>query len=188
MTGKRGHQLGKGTAAPSLGAPWLVHFFKRHAADDPAAAVPARDFLDRCPTSVAAKMIAVVKAVAEAPPPAFSGGGKWEAMHGEMSGFYEIRVDGPKRHHYRLFCMLERDECEGRPRRSELGAHHGQGQAVSDRAVRSRLRGGSGPRSRVSRAHSKERGEIIRPEPRPGRLTTFDSERARDETQVHRRA
>ena len=42
------------------------------------------------------------------PPPAFSGGGKWEAMHGEMSGFYEVRVDGPKRCHYRLFCLLER--------------------------------------------------------------------------------
>jgi hypothetical protein len=30
-------------------------------------------------------------------------------MHGEMSGFYEVRVDGPKRRHYRLFCILERD-------------------------------------------------------------------------------
>jgi hypothetical protein len=58
---------------------------------------------------VAAKFVAVVKAVADAPPPAFSGGGKWEAMHGEMNGFYEVRVDGPKRRHYRLFCVLERD-------------------------------------------------------------------------------
>ena len=54
-------------------------------------------------------MIAVLKAIADAPPPMFSGGGKWEAMHGDMSGFYEIRVDGPRRHHYRLFCILERD-------------------------------------------------------------------------------
>jgi hypothetical protein len=30
-------------------------------------------------------------------------------MHGEMSGFYEARVDGPQRHHYRLFCMLDRE-------------------------------------------------------------------------------
>jgi hypothetical protein len=44
----------------------------------------------------------------------FSGGGKWEAMHGAMNGFYEVRVDGPKRRHYRLFCVLER-----------LGAEHG---------------------------------------------------------------
>ncbi len=90
-------------------APWLVHFFRRHAADDPTESVPARDFLDRCSVSVAAKIIAVVKAVADAPPPAFSGGGKWEAMHGEMNGFYEVRVDGPQRRHYRLFCLLERD-------------------------------------------------------------------------------
>lgn len=89
--------------------PWRIHFFKRHAEDDPSQAAPARDFLDRCPNAVAAKLIAVVKAVADAPPPAFSGGGKWEAMHGEMSGFFEVRVDGPKRHHYRLFCVLERD-------------------------------------------------------------------------------
>jgi hypothetical protein len=71
--------------------------------------VPARDFIDRCPSSVAAKLVAVVKAVADAPPPAFSGGGKWEAMHGDMNGFYEVRADGPKRRHYRLFCLLDRD-------------------------------------------------------------------------------
>lgn len=54
-------------------------------------------------------MLAVVNAVAAAPPPQFSGGGKWEAMHGEMAGYYEVRVDGPGRRHYRLFCLLERD-------------------------------------------------------------------------------
>lgn len=95
------------TAAPRH--PWKIHFFKRHRADDPTESVPAMRFLQRCPAKVEAMMIAVVKAVAEAPPPAFSGGGKWEAMHDDMSGFYEVRVDGPQRHHYRLFCLLERD-------------------------------------------------------------------------------
>lgn len=90
-------------------SPWRIHFFKRHVEDDPSQAVPARDFLDRCPVAVAAKLIAVVKAVADAPPPTFSGGGKWEAMHGNMNGFYEVRADGPKRRHFRLFCLLERD-------------------------------------------------------------------------------
>ncbi len=51
----------------------------------------------------------MVKVVADAPPPAFSGGGKWEAMHNDMAGYYEVRVDGPQRRHYRLFCVLERD-------------------------------------------------------------------------------
>jgi hypothetical protein len=61
---------------------------------------------------VAATLIAVVKAVADAPPPSFSGGGKWEAMHDDMAGFYEARADGPGRRHYRLFCILERDGAQ----------------------------------------------------------------------------
>ena len=76
-------------------------------ADDAARVVPARDFLERC--SVAPRMAAVLKAVAEAPPNAFAGGGYWEAMHGTMAGYYEVRVDGRDRRHYRLFCVLERD-------------------------------------------------------------------------------
>lgn len=109
MTKKKERAAASASRGTVAHAPWRIHFFKRHAEDDPTQAIPARDFLDRCPTAVAAKLIAVVKAVADAPPPAFSGGGKWEAMHGEMNGFYEVRVDGPKRHHYRLFCVLERD-------------------------------------------------------------------------------
>ncbi|MGH2865667.1 MAG: hypothetical protein ACRDJX_10530 [Solirubrobacteraceae bacterium] len=49
----------------------------------------------------------MLDAVAAAPPPAFSGGGKWEAMHGDMGGYYEIRVSGPGREQFRLFCLLE---------------------------------------------------------------------------------
>ena len=106
---RRKHATSIRRAQAEARTPWRVHFFKRHVEVDPDETVLARDFLDRCPTAVAAKLIAVVKAVADAPPPAFSGGGKWEAMHGEMKGFYEARVDGPKRRHYRLFCVLERD-------------------------------------------------------------------------------
>ena len=29
-------------------------------------------------------------------------------MHGDMAGHYEVRVDGPRRRHYRLFCLLKR--------------------------------------------------------------------------------
>jgi hypothetical protein len=87
MTGKRS----KRAAGALPRQPWRVHFFQRHPADDPAQAVPARAFLDSSPIKVSATMIAVVRAVADAPPPAFSGGGKWEAMHGKMSGIYEVR-------------------------------------------------------------------------------------------------
>lgn len=48
-------------------------------------------------------------AVATAPPKRFAGGGYWEAMKGDMTGWYEVRVDGPGRHHYRLFCLLDYD-------------------------------------------------------------------------------
>lgn len=92
-------------AAPT---PWAIEFFQRHRDDDEAEAVPARDFLDAVPDKVAAKIVAVVQAVADAPPPAFSGGGMWEAMHDEMSGIYEVRVDFNGMHH-RLFCVLERE-------------------------------------------------------------------------------
>ena len=33
----------------------------------------------------------------------------WEAMHGQMSGFFEARTRGPDRRLYRLFCLLERE-------------------------------------------------------------------------------
>lgn len=43
------------------------------------SAVPTHEFLLACPTSVPVKLLAVIEAVRAAPPPAFSGGGKWEA-------------------------------------------------------------------------------------------------------------
>jgi hypothetical protein len=52
-------------------------------------------------------MRAVLAAVAAAPPKRFSGGGHWVAMHGDMTGWFEVRVNGPQRHHYRLFCLLD---------------------------------------------------------------------------------
>ena len=95
---------------PPWTGPWLIHVFQRQRSADARESVPARDYLDTCP--VAARLLAVVKAVADAPPLAFSGGGKWEAMHGLMAGLYEARVDGPHRRHYRLFCALERDGAD----------------------------------------------------------------------------
>jgi hypothetical protein len=54
-------------------------------------------------------MRAVLAQVAAAPPKRFAGGGYWEAMKGDMTGWFEVRVDGPRRHHYRLFCRLDYD-------------------------------------------------------------------------------
>ena len=94
------------SAAPK--DPWLIHFFQRHVDDAADRAVPSIDFLDGLSIKVAAEIHAVLDAVAKAPPPSFSGGGKWEAMHGDMAGFFEVRVQGGGKNH-RLFCLLERD-------------------------------------------------------------------------------
>jgi Txe/YoeB family toxin of Txe-Axe toxin-antitoxin module len=88
--------------------PWRIHFFQRDQADDAQKAVPATEFLDSIPAKVAAEIHAVLEAVAAAPPPSFSGGGKWEAMHDDMAGYFEVRVQGGGMNH-RLFCVLERD-------------------------------------------------------------------------------
>ena len=87
---------------------WLVHFFQRASADDVGESVPTMQFLNGLPPKVAAEVHAVLDAVAEAPPPSFAGGGKWEAMHGDMAGFYEVRVQGGGMNH-RLLCLLVRD-------------------------------------------------------------------------------
>jgi hypothetical protein len=88
--------------------PWRIHFFQRAREDDAARSVPVVTFLESWPVKVAAEIHAVLGAVAEAPPPSFSGGGKWEAMHDDMAGYFEIRVQGGGMNH-RLFCVLERD-------------------------------------------------------------------------------
>lgn len=89
--------------------PWDVRYFRRHRKDDPSRSVPARDFRQSCPLGVRADIDATLTAVAEAPPPQFSGGGRWQAMHGSMAGYFEVRVMGPGRRLYRMFCLLERD-------------------------------------------------------------------------------
>lgn len=81
---------------------WDVVYYRA-----PDKSVPAMDFLEGCPTKVAANLLAVLEAVAEAPPPQYSGGGKWEAMHGTMGGYFEVRASGPGREQFRLFCLLE---------------------------------------------------------------------------------
>ena len=83
---------------------WDVKVFQRRPDDDPRESCPTETFLQSCPASVAADLIAIVDAVAESPPPHFTGGGMWQAMR----GFYEARTRGPDRRLYRLFRILER--------------------------------------------------------------------------------
>jgi len=85
-----------------------IAYFRRHQDDDPSQAVPGQEFLATVPPAVEARIRAVVIAVAKATPHKFAGGGKWEAMSGDMAGIYEVRVDGPpNRTHHRLLCVLD---------------------------------------------------------------------------------
>lgn len=45
----------------------------------------------------------------------------WEAMHGDMGGYYEIRVTGPNREQFRLFCLLENADAAELARRGLPG-------------------------------------------------------------------
>jgi hypothetical protein len=94
---------------PSPDDPHEIVYFKRQRADDPSESEPGRLALNSYPPKVRATMRAALIAVASAPPKRFAGGGYWEAMKGEMTGWFELRVDGPARHHYRLFCLLDYD-------------------------------------------------------------------------------
>ncbi|MFF0528435.1 hypothetical protein ACFYT3_08590 [Nocardia amikacinitolerans] len=68
--------------------------------------MPGREYIRSLPTGVRAKVMSVLVEVAAAPPKRFAGGGYWEAMHGEMTGWYEVRCDLGKTH-YRVFCRLD---------------------------------------------------------------------------------
>lgn len=96
----------------------IVYF--RRTGDDSSQSIPGREFLSACPPKVRATIRAVLVAVATSPPKRFAGGGYWEAMKDEMSGWFEVRVNGPKRHHYRLFCRLDYD-ASGRAAVRSLG-------------------------------------------------------------------
>lgn len=76
---------------------------------------PARDYLSKCPKKIRDRFRAVIAEVAKAPPHRFSGGGYWEAMHGDMSGWHEVRIDGPGRTHYRVYCLIDADSGDKKP-------------------------------------------------------------------------
>jgi hypothetical protein len=73
-----------------------IVYFQRHKKNDPEQSEPGRDALNGWPASVRAKARAALASVAAAPPKKFSG-----------AGWHELRINGPKRHHYRLFCLLD---------------------------------------------------------------------------------
>lgn len=101
------HRAGADRSAPAPREGWAIEFFQR-IAKNAQPRVPARSFLDDCPTEVRAELLATLQAVRDAPPPAFSGGLRWHAMHGDMTGWFEARTKQGQTL-YRLFCLLDRD-------------------------------------------------------------------------------
>lgn len=84
---------------------WQIEFFK----DPRSGRVPGREFLDEIPDEPAAELLATLKAVEGTRPPfAFRGGARWQAMHGDMSGWFEAR-DKHRKLLYRLFVRLDRE-------------------------------------------------------------------------------
>ncbi len=91
---ERGKPPARGPSGQHL--PWAIIYYQA-----PDKTAPALAFLDRCPGAIDAQFAAVLDAVAAAPPPRFSGGGKREAMHGAMGGWHGIRLTGPGREQFR---------------------------------------------------------------------------------------
>jgi hypothetical protein len=93
---------------PNASKSWDLLYYKR---DDRVGTRPGRIYLDGLSPRVRSLLVAIIKAVVDAPPPAYSGGGKWEVLSGRMAHYYQAKADGfesGQRLHYRLFCLLER--------------------------------------------------------------------------------
>lgn len=101
--------------------------------------VPARAFLDGCPTPVRAQLLATISAVRAAPPPSFPTSALWHVMRDEMKGLHEARDKHEKRL-YRLFCVLDRQATDhglaGPAVVLVSGGVKAIGQAMDDRVYR----------------------------------------------------
>lgn len=128
---------------------WAVYFYRR-----PDGALPGEGFLDRCPTQVEAHFSRLLQAVAAGPPPVFPGGGYWEAMHGDMAGYYESRKSGRlptgRGANFRLFCLLEH-LAPGLPTPPWPSSRHRPGSTATLVLTRSARRRSTWTRRRCSR-------------------------------------
>ncbi len=93
--------------------PWRIAYFIRHPDDDRAQAAPGHDFIESCPREARATLSEILIAVAAGPPPTFPGGAMWQAMHGGLRGFHEVR-HRHRRLLFRVFCRVDRDPATGR--------------------------------------------------------------------------
>jgi hypothetical protein len=71
---------------------WIIVFLEER-----DGSVPAKSFLDDCPTAARAQLLATISAVRAAPPPSFPTSALWHVMRDEMKGFHEARDKHEKR-------------------------------------------------------------------------------------------
>ncbi len=90
-----------------MAEPWDIVYV-----EDDDGSTPGLEYMEQLPVKVRARIDAVLEAVAAAPPPSFSGGGFWEAMHAPMTDYHEVRVRGDvpggSKMNFRVFCYLDR--------------------------------------------------------------------------------
>ena len=111
--------------------PWGIVYYQAR-----DGSVPAEAFLDSCPLKVEATILAVLEAVRQAPPPQFSGGGKWEAMHGTWAATTRSGSQAPR---------ALSTGCSADSKTGPLGvAEHQQGQPGAGSSLFSRRGHGSG--------------------------------------------
>jgi hypothetical protein len=107
-------------------------------------------------------------------------------MHGAMGGWHEIRLTGPGREQFQLFCLLENgtpgEIARARPARPGHRGDHRAAQALADRLLRPRLpaRAGArrGPPGKVGGAVQADRDlrdtgfhNLFSDDLRPGQVT-----------------
>lgn len=84
--------------------PWDIAFYK-----SPKGEAPALSWLRSFPDVVEKRLVAIIIAVAQRPPPSFpSSSNEWRVMHTDMGGFFEAR-DQHDKTDYRVFCILDRN-------------------------------------------------------------------------------
>lgn len=89
---------------PAWKGPWDIAFYKNAKGE-----APALSWLRAFPEGVEKRMVAIIIAVAQRPPPSFpSSSNEWKAMHTDMGGFFEAR-DQHEKMDYRVFCILDRN-------------------------------------------------------------------------------
>lgn len=77
--------------------------------DSDSGRSPGKEYLNTLPIPSRVKALRLLFMIADFPPTKFPGGGFWEAMHGSMAGWFELRLSAGRSLHHRIFCLLDKN-------------------------------------------------------------------------------